>query len=331
MTYLVLECTLLGNKDDSWVMELLFKPGFHRYHLIEWILSKLGYDIGKMTGPQNSAEERMKNLQSTLSDLGICRQNSKDVIKGTAEIKQQVEFWCQLINIIWLKYAIATSNSACESDEGLSLTPEMIKTKSSYEEFEEATSLVNKICESVNLKHLFKHSVQLVSPDVQREIENLSQSKSEIFKIPSLEELKRNAKENSGVNVAELNKALSSNVSFNEDENEELLKLNQLEEELSNICAEFSNAESSFSSVYADLKPLVMHAKADSFTDVGPAFKKLDPSLQNLLQLKNSFFKLQSSNCKLLKINSDLEDLSSKDVLSDEKYTNILKLVKKEN
>lgn len=49
--------------------------------------------------------------------------------------------------------------------------------KSFSEEFESASACINHICKSVNLIHLLDDDVQLLSPDVERNIENLSPPK----------------------------------------------------------------------------------------------------------------------------------------------------------
>lgn len=51
------------------------------------------------------------------------------------------------------------------------------RNKGVYDEFEDAASCINKLCESVNLNHLFRNELDLLPPDVLREIENLSPSK----------------------------------------------------------------------------------------------------------------------------------------------------------
>lgn len=51
------------------------------------------------------------------------------------------------------------------------------RNKGKHEEFEDTVSCINKLCESVNLNHLFRNELDLLPPDVLREIENLSPSK----------------------------------------------------------------------------------------------------------------------------------------------------------
>lgn len=67
---------------------------------------------------------------------------------------------------------------------------------------------------------------------------------------------------------------------------DDFLELSQLEENMSQLCHDLKNStESSFNDVYNDLKPLIHHAKSDSFIDDGPAFQKLETPLDNMLQV----------------------------------------------
>lgn len=69
-------------------------------------------------------------------------------------------------------------------------------------------------------------------------------------------------------------------------QDDDILELNKLEERMSDLCCDLKiSAETSFSDVYNDLKPLIHHAKSDTFTDDGPAFQKLETPLDNLLQV----------------------------------------------
>lgn len=48
--------------------------------------------------------------------------------------------------------------------------------RSITEEHEGVCSIITKICDTVNMKHLFKYDLQLLAPDVEREAEQLSSS-----------------------------------------------------------------------------------------------------------------------------------------------------------
>lgn len=331
-----MDCILLGNRDDSWIMELLFQTGFHRYHLMEWILTKLECDVREMSGPRNSEEERMKNLQVAVADLGICRKKSYNIVKGTAPMKDQLQFWCILVNMLWTQYQITTKISLTETDEGVDLSEtdcasqlEKNKRRHICDEFEDASFCISNILESVNLRHLLQHDLQLLAPDVEMEANKLSNSEMDQF--ISLQNLKELVRRNPPTDFNSVYKSIQSQNAIciieNLDDIASENELNQLENsmlETSTLIQDY--AQGKFTEVYNELKLLILSASSEEFTDVGPHFQKVEKNLEALLELKKSFPKLESSHLKLLKISSELEGLSSNEKMAGSQTFDIASL-----
>ncbi|GFY41883.1 uncharacterized protein TNIN_290461 [Trichonephila inaurata madagascariensis] len=99
----LLDCPLLCDRDDAWIKEILFKQNFDRCYLMEWIFSKLDFQVPRGDQTQNSIEAKLKNLLTATSELGLCTINDSALIEGIASQKEQVVFWTTLIDILWKK------------------------------------------------------------------------------------------------------------------------------------------------------------------------------------------------------------------------------------
>ncbi|XP_076448582.1 uncharacterized protein LOC143285220 [Babylonia areolata] len=108
-----LGCPYTQGAEDSWITELVFKPGEPRIRLLQWLLSKYDLMVGEMVDNSQAAvtgsrmDSRIQRLLFVASNLGLCRYDDVDIIRGVdsstpGAVNKQIAFMDRLLDIIMI-------------------------------------------------------------------------------------------------------------------------------------------------------------------------------------------------------------------------------------
>ncbi|GFQ78910.1 uncharacterized protein TNCT_499141 [Trichonephila clavata] len=316
----LLDCPLFCGRDDAWIKEILFKQNFDRCYLMEWIFSKLDFQVPRGDQTENSIEVKLKNLLAATSALGLCTKDDSALIEGIASQKEQVIFWSTLIDILWKK---------CSSySDALGNIPEQYERQCKY---------ISDLCNSVNINQMFKEEIQLFPPYLLKE--SAEACSETLPRLQSLKEIKAIAlKSNiSNPNWSIKNSILEKNIGFSHYTDSMLpcdRTINNLEDDVSSTLSNLHNhASEDFTETYNKLK-LYLDIPPDKTTDVGPSFEAAKLKSETFLQLKDAVSMLKSSEIEQKRLNSELQSFQIpseplSDVLLGE-YISILNEEKKD-
>ncbi|KAK2574554.1 HAUS augmin-like complex subunit 7 [Acropora cervicornis] len=100
-----LGCPYLDGVEDTWLEELLFKPGEPRLRLLQWALAKFDPTIYNMVENQQSEslgrnDSRIQKLLFASHLLGLCKSNDIEMIQGNRSKNKQAVFWENLLDIV---------------------------------------------------------------------------------------------------------------------------------------------------------------------------------------------------------------------------------------
>ncbi|KFM64443.1 hypothetical protein X975_09831, partial [Stegodyphus mimosarum] len=197
--------------------------------------------------------------------------------------------------------------------------------------YDETCSYINKLCNSVDLNMLFDEKVQLFPPNLEKSIEQSSETCINDLDIHNLKHSRSiGLEEQYNEDYGEiLTKGLSMPKCEDlfSDSDDAIIKLE--EEKLSHCIDELQfYAENNFKDHYDTLKSYTLTSSPSDVLNVGPKFKQVVPKLASVLQLKTSLKTLKISDSKL-KDAYDVKSLERSDnMLTDsvlEHYTAILK------
>ncbi|XP_062511486.1 HAUS augmin-like complex subunit 7 isoform X1 [Corticium candelabrum] len=187
-----LACPYVDNVDDSWITELLFKPGEPRLRLLQWLLARFDSHLEELvvtqaTRPENMTDSRVQRthdlllshhalLQAMLTSrfcligltlvaslLGLCRANDYDLIRGVSSDSKQTAFMDALLDLV----CIAQDSELMTSDRHTSLEPASGLTKLA-EQMRRDRRLMNGLANQENVTDMLSSTCQLFPPDLMR-------------------------------------------------------------------------------------------------------------------------------------------------------------------
>ncbi|XP_062511502.1 HAUS augmin-like complex subunit 7 isoform X2 [Corticium candelabrum] len=163
-----LACPYVDNVDDSWITELLFKPGEPRLRLLQWLLARFDSHLEELvvtqaTRPENMTDSRVQRLTLVASLLGLCRANDYDLIRGVSSDSKQTAFMDALLDLV----CIAQDSELMTSDRHTSLEPASGLTKLA-EQMRRDRRLMNGLANQENVTDMLSSTCQLFPPDLMR-------------------------------------------------------------------------------------------------------------------------------------------------------------------
>ncbi|ESO89865.1 hypothetical protein LOTGIDRAFT_234008 [Lottia gigantea] len=166
-----LGCPYTEGVDESWVLELISKPGEPRIRLLQWLFSKLDSKLNELLDPHNAPIEskmdsRIQRLLYVSSTLGLCKYNDVDLIKGITTGSKQCSFVDQLLDLVCIvdvsedpRAKIFQSPGVVGESSGLS------------EQYIADCNYVDQLVIDENMSTLFNSKVNLLRPDIYKNIE----------------------------------------------------------------------------------------------------------------------------------------------------------------
>lgn len=175
-----LDCPYLGGVEDSWVEELLFKPGEPRLRLLQWMLAKFDpvmYNMleNQQNKPLGRNDSRLQKLLFSCHLLGLCKSDDIDLVQGTKSRNKQTVFWENLIDLV----------SAVESSAQIHHFTTPIRTASLQsaahfslgDQFKNDCYFFDALCRQNDLQDIFRSKVQLYPPDLVKNTSGLEHKK----------------------------------------------------------------------------------------------------------------------------------------------------------
>lgn len=165
-----LGCPYLEGVEDSWIEELLFKPGEPRLRLLQWSLAKFDPTIYNLVENQQSEglgrnDSRVQKLLFASHLLGLCKSDDIELIQGNRSRKKQAVFWENLLDIVSTVETPVRTTSLSFAQATLE------------DHFKNDCYFFDALCRQENLQDVFVSKVQLFPPDLLRSTSGLEQKK----------------------------------------------------------------------------------------------------------------------------------------------------------
>ncbi|XP_062611395.1 HAUS augmin-like complex subunit 7 [Saccostrea cucullata] len=105
-----LGCPYTEGVSESWISEMIYKPGEPRIKLLQWLFSKFDSKLHEYIEPrfdtaESKLDSRIQRLLFVASTLGFCRYDDVDLIRGVTTGSKQDMFMDKLIDLVCIKDA----------------------------------------------------------------------------------------------------------------------------------------------------------------------------------------------------------------------------------
>ncbi|XP_050414177.2 HAUS augmin-like complex subunit 7 [Patella vulgata] len=166
-----LGCPYTEGVDESWVLELIFKPGEPRIRLLQWLFAKFDSKLNELLDPEHAPIEskmdsRIQRLLYVSSTLGLCRYDDVDLIRGVTIGSKQTAFMDQLLDLVCIM------DTSEDPREKIFQSPGIVCESSGLQDqFTSDCNYIDQLVLEEKMSTLFKTSVNLLPPDINKNIE----------------------------------------------------------------------------------------------------------------------------------------------------------------
>ncbi|KAL3853254.1 hypothetical protein ACJMK2_016809 [Sinanodonta woodiana] len=311
-----LHCPYTEDVDESWIAELIFKPGEPRIRLLQWLLSTFDSKLDEELDPQYASMEskmdsRIQRLLFVTSTLGLCRYDDVDLIRGVTSASKQAAFMDHLIDIV-----LITASAEDPHSKAL-LSPGIVSDASPLDEqFNQSCLYMDSLARQENLDLVYNPRLDLLPPDIQRQVEKSWSDKGHDKNKPPKLELAAIA--DSAIELAkslerqrELLQELKNNFDYQEADESRTEKVCKT---LSLVLSELSQLVTGFSYCYENEMSHWCNKMPPTLTQLGPAFKRVHNLLQQFVQLLQSLKSIRNCYTNLSReASQQIPNLISKD------------------
>ncbi|KAH3818710.1 hypothetical protein DPMN_120433 [Dreissena polymorpha] len=183
-----LGCPYTEGVEESWISELIFKPGEARIRLLQWLLSKFDSELNEILDPQYASVEskmdsRIQRLLFVASNIGLCRYDDVDLIRGAVPASRQAVFMAHLIDIV------AIADSAEDPKNKLFREPGIVSDSLPlHEQVSLDVTYMNNLCLSGPMDQVFSGKLSLLPLDLKKQLEETwSKSGKTLDKVSKLD------------------------------------------------------------------------------------------------------------------------------------------------
>ncbi|KAM7426907.1 HAUS augmin-like complex subunit 7 [Porites harrisoni] len=285
-----LGCPYLGGVEDSWIEELLFKPGEPRLRLLQWSLAKFDPVIYNMLENQQSKafgrnDSRLQKLLFACHLLGLCKSDDIELVQGNKSRNKQAVFWENLLDLVSTVETPAQANFTTPV-RSVSLATAHFSLE---DQFKNDCYFFDALCRQQDLQDIFRSKVQLYPPDLIKSTSGLEQKR-----IPDEKQL---------ISVTE---KLTSELEEQSKKLEELrehaplcdadaITIEKVSKTLSLSLTTMAQVVSGFLHCFeTEMKPWCRR-QAPVLSEVGPAFSRVHSLLLRYLQTLRSLETIKSS------------------------------------
>ncbi|XP_052782046.1 uncharacterized protein LOC128218421 isoform X1 [Mya arenaria] len=164
-------CPYTEGVEDTWITELIFKPGEARIRLLQWLLSKFDSALNEVLDPQYASVEskmdsRIQRLLYVASNIGLCRYDDVDLIRGVVPASRQSSFMEHLIDIVAIADASEDPKNKLFREPGLVSDAMPLEEQLAHD-----TAYMNNLCVSGPLDAVFSPRLALLPLDLQKQLE----------------------------------------------------------------------------------------------------------------------------------------------------------------
>ncbi|XP_046857250.1 uncharacterized protein LOC124450650 [Xenia sp. Carnegie-2017] len=294
-------CPYVENVDESWMSELLFKPGEPRLRLIQWLLSKFDPQLEELLDSHhavlsNLSDSRVSKLLFCANLLALCRDDDVDLITGKSSKSKQLALYEHLIDLLFIVEDLShpSVNARLKSEGSYSQPVKTLEIIAS-----DACAYLDAVCQTETLDEIFKSKIHLFPPDIEKKLVSMTADETDrLIHIPEINELTAQA----NVIEGELNKQseilndLQTKCVIGDDAE----SLSNVSRTLSLTMSTLSQTLETFYHCYeTEIKQWSIREKPH-LSELGIVFKRIFILLDKLLQILS---KLELTKMSYLKIN----------------------------
>nr|XP_058964913.1 HAUS augmin-like complex subunit 7 [Pocillopora verrucosa] len=305
-----LDCPYLGGVEDSWIEELLFKPGEPRLRLLQWAIGKFDPVIYNMLENQQSKamgrnDSRMQKLLFACHLIGLCKSDDIDLVQGNKSKNKQAVFWENLLDLV----------SIVESSGRISHFTTPVRTASLQsgthfsleEQFRSDCYFFDGLCRQEDLQNVFRSKVQLYPPDLMKTTSGLENKK-----IPDERQL-ISVTEKLACELEEQSKQLDELRESAPLCDADTVTVEKVSKTLSLSLTTMAQVVSGFLHCFeTEMKPWCKRP-APVLSEVGPAFSRVHTLLSRYTELIQNLGTIKSSYGKLCHDSKDKISTGQKD------------------
>ncbi|KAF6023412.1 HAUS7 [Bugula neritina] len=183
-----LECPFTESADETWITDLIFKPGEPRIRILQWLLSKLHYSTyNYLDTIYSHSEVRLKGILQVASSLGLCRPTDLELIEGKGSKSKQKAFINKLLDMVEV---------ADNSQSNYPPSPSKYTIRDSMnveDQFSRDCSLVDSIVTQQPVAQLFPSNIPVLPIDIVKGLERTAADR-ELREVLDIQELTEKAK-----------------------------------------------------------------------------------------------------------------------------------------
>ncbi|KAL4225877.1 HAUS augmin-like complex subunit 7 [Mactra antiquata] len=292
-----LGCPYTEGVEDSWINELIFKPGEARIRLLQWLFSKFDSKLNELLDPEYASVEskmdsRLQRLLFVASNLGLCRYDDVDLIRGVVPASRQCVFMEHLIDLVCIADSAEDPKNKLFRDPGVVSDILPLEEQMSHD-----LTYLNTLCSHSNIESVFPTKLSLLPPDLQKQVESKWKSGEKTPK-PDIQEIQKSA--------IQLGDDLSRQCALLEDlkniadyQPTEDSKLETVCRTISLVLSELSQLVTGFTYCYENEMSHWCNKSPPKLTQLGPAFKRVHRLLQQFVQLLHNLQAIRSSYSSL--------------------------------
>ncbi|XP_060582550.1 HAUS augmin-like complex subunit 7 [Ruditapes philippinarum] len=292
-----LGCPYTEGVEDSWIAELLFKPGESRIRLLQWLFSKFDSKLNEILDPQYASVEskmdsRIQRLLFVASNLGLCRYDDVDLIRGVVPASKQSAFMEHLIDVVDIADKAEDPKNKLFREAGV-----VSEAMSLEEQLSHDCAYLNALCSHGNIDSIFSTKVTLLPPDLQKKVESRwSQGGKSTDKAPKpdLQSIEAEAIQlgDDMARQVELLQDLKKHYDYQPTDDS---KLETICKTISLVVSELSQLVTGFTYCYENEMKHWCNKSPPNLTQLGPAFKRVHRLLQQFVQLLQNLRAIRAS------------------------------------
>ncbi|XP_045166766.2 uncharacterized protein LOC123530121 isoform X2 [Mercenaria mercenaria] len=296
-----LGCPYTEGVEDSWISELIFKPGEARIRLLQWLFSKFDSKLNEILDPQYASVEskmdsRIQRLLFVASNLGLCRYDDVDLIRGVVPATRQSAFMEHLIDLVYIVDTAEDPKNKLFREAGVVSEAMPLEEQLSHD-----CAYLNALCSQGKIDAIFATKLSLLPPDLQKQVESRwSQTGKSADKAPKpdLQGIEAAAIQ-LGDDMARQNELLQELKKHHDYQPTEDSKLETICRTISLVLSELSQLVTGFTFCYENEMKHWCNKSPPNLTQLGPAFKRVHRLLQQFVQLLQNLRAIRASYTSL--------------------------------
>ena len=297
-----LECPFTVDVEDSWISELIFKPGEQRIRLLQWLFSKFDSRLSDILDPrfasfESKMDSRIQRLLFVASSLGFCKYDDVDLIRGVnTKPHRQTMFIEQIID--------AVSIMDCAEDPGHKIfsSPGMVSNETNLDQQTVLDcNYLDTLLRQDKMNSMFNSRVALLPPDIQRNVDvsgNLQGNVKDKTQKTDIHALK-DVSEKIAQDLQRQKEILQDLVETHSFQETDESKMEMISKTMSLVLSELHQLVTSFSYCYENEMYHWCNKTAPDLSQLGPTFKRVHTLLQQFVNLLDGFKSIRSSYTNL--------------------------------